>query len=294
MSCPGRRSSAAFIRRDGSLTRGSSAAADATITRAVPRASAWSARARADDDADVRCHAAVRVDFVRRKAQNCAIGRCVGQSFERRHEEAHIAHRLFELAIARNHVENDAAGQGVRRRGHIEGLGGIVETGYGVMRRRHAAAGDCLLEDRAHIERAGRTARKLPSLHAGECADPTPTAFHTPRPDTPRSQRPFILRFHPQRDPIQQPSARRVGTSGQQCPHLVGVRPTCFIPSMKTVQIADKSCIAHERSRGPSRVYIEGQRISSVERQGGDRVTRPLPPTVLDATQQRPVKLRFT
>ena len=48
MSCPGFRSSDAARSRAGAVTLGSSAAADATMTRAVPLAAACSARARAD------------------------------------------------------------------------------------------------------------------------------------------------------------------------------------------------------------------------------------------------------
>ena len=48
ISCPGLRSSDAPSRRPGPVTRGSSAAAEATTTRAVPPAIACSARARAE------------------------------------------------------------------------------------------------------------------------------------------------------------------------------------------------------------------------------------------------------
>ena len=94
MSWPGFRSSDAARSRSGAVTRGSSAAADATTTRAVPVRDRVQRPRAGRRHADVRRQAAVRIDLVRRKRQHRPLGRRRRQAFERGEEEADVGDRL--------------------------------------------------------------------------------------------------------------------------------------------------------------------------------------------------------
>ena len=87
MSWPGFSSSDAPSSRSGALTRGSSAAADATTTRAVPRAMRVQRPGARRGHADVRRQAAVRIDLVRGKRQHRAFRRRPREPLERGEEE---------------------------------------------------------------------------------------------------------------------------------------------------------------------------------------------------------------
>ena len=103
-------------------------------------------------DADVRRHAAVGVDLVRGKAEHRAIGGNVGQPFERRHEERHVADRLLEVAVAWHHIQHHAARHRLRGRRDIHGLGRRIQAGDRMNRRVHAAAENGVFEEGADVE----------------------------------------------------------------------------------------------------------------------------------------------
>ena len=152
MSSPGLRSSDAASRRAGGVTRGSSAAADATTTRAAPVAIACSARARAD--ATPKCGASPRYGSTScdGKRKDHALRGGLGQPFERRHEEPDVAGRLLEVAVARHDVEHDAVRQRLGGPGDQQRLRRRREPGH-ARGRVHPAARDGGLQKGAKVER---------------------------------------------------------------------------------------------------------------------------------------------
>ena len=108
MSWPGLRSIEASSSRSGALTRGSSAAADATITRAVPVASACSARARAE--ATPKCGAMPRYGSTSCEG-NGSTARSAAASespSSARQKEADVGDGLLEVAVGRHDVQHSA------------------------------------------------------------------------------------------------------------------------------------------------------------------------------------------
>jgi hypothetical protein len=85
--------------REGGLTRGSSAAAEATISRAVPVAARVQGAGPRGRHAKVRCHSPVGIDLERRERQNRAPDVAVGRPFERSEEESGIGRQLLDIAV---------------------------------------------------------------------------------------------------------------------------------------------------------------------------------------------------
>ena len=158
MSCPGFRSIDAPSSASRRADRGRSAAAEATTTRAVPAASACSARARAD--VTPTCGAMPRYgstscDGNGSTARSAA---AVRQAFERREEEAHVGDGLFEVAVAGHDVQHDAVRQRVRGRRHEQRLRRRRQA-------RHRRAGASIpLRATAAFRARGGSARSKSSL----------------------------------------------------------------------------------------------------------------------------------
>ena len=60
--------------------------------------------------AEMRRQPAIRIDFVRRKRQDGAVGRRLRQPFERRQKEATSATRLLDVAVGRHDVQTTPCG----------------------------------------------------------------------------------------------------------------------------------------------------------------------------------------
>ena len=103
--------------------------------------------------ADVRLQAAIRVDFVRWKRQDRALGRRVGEALEGREEERDVGARLFELGIARHDVEHDAGRHRLRRGGDIQRLRRSREPRHDARRDIHPAARGGGLEHGPQVQR---------------------------------------------------------------------------------------------------------------------------------------------
>ena len=106
-------------------------------------------------DADVRRHASIGIDLVRRHGQDGALHRRLRQTLERREKEPDVGDRAVQVRVARQHVEHDAVGQAGRGRRHEKRLGRRAQPGYGARRCIETAARNRGLEDGPEVERRG-------------------------------------------------------------------------------------------------------------------------------------------
>ena len=152
MSWPGFSSSDAPSSRAGALTRGSSAAADATTTRAVPRGERVQRPRARRRHADVRRQPAIRIDFVRRDTAGPRARPRRRTALRAREEEGDVRARLLEIAVLRHDVQHDAVRTRLRGAGDEQRLRGRRQTRHDARRHVHPAAGDGGLENGAEVE----------------------------------------------------------------------------------------------------------------------------------------------
>ena len=106
-------------------------------------------------DANVRRHAAIGIDFVRRHGQKHTVERRFRQSLERRQKKPDVGDGAVKVGVARQHVEHDAVRQRIGRRRHQKRLGRKAEPGHRAGGHVESASRDRGFQNSAKVERAG-------------------------------------------------------------------------------------------------------------------------------------------
>ena len=96
--------------------------------------------------------AAIRVDFMRWKRQDCTFCRSRSEAVERGQEEGDIRAGPLEIAVAGHDVEYDAVRPGLSSRRNEQRLRRLGEPRYGARRYIHAAARHGGLQDGTKVE----------------------------------------------------------------------------------------------------------------------------------------------
>ncbi len=96
--------------------------------------------------------AAIRIDFMRRKRQDCTFCRSRSEAVERGQEERDIRAGLVEVAVGGHDVEHDAVRPSLSRRRDEQRFRRFGEPRYGARRYIHAAARHGGLQDGTKVE----------------------------------------------------------------------------------------------------------------------------------------------